>query len=219
MIKKFRRISGMVLGTKDINEYDKMVVLFSPEIGKSNLMMYGGNSFKNRFSNRVNIANFIKGFVRYPSSSDKIPSLEEVDLLQNFFDTIKTRPFNLFAVNFITEVINILVPLEVFDEILYDTTIKSIFTISNSQSDDETFLTLSKFLISMLRLQGILPYIKEEKISEKTKMFIISIIKNKEIAKIDTETKLNFLIWFQEKLSRAVTNKRIVSIDLIKILI
>ena len=114
--KKFRRVKGIVLGTKDVGESDKLVVLFSPELGKCNLIAYGSNRFKSRFSNKINMSNVIRGWVRFPQGINKIPSLEDAEVLADFFDLIRGNPLKIFSTNFAVEIINLFVPFEVFDE-------------------------------------------------------------------------------------------------------
>ncbi|MEN2998146.1 MAG: DNA repair protein RecO [Brevinematia bacterium] len=216
--KKFRRITGIVLGTKDVSEGDKVVVVFSPELGKYNLMAYGANRFKSRFSNRTNTSNVIQGWVRFPQGLNKIPSLENAEVLVNFFDELKNNYLKLFSANIASEIINLVVPQEVFDQELYDTTIKFFSKLIESENEEDSFLTLSKFLILLLKIQGVLPYIKEEKeIEPTTKFFILSLLKDSKPGKdVDTSVKLDFLEWFERKLSKITNERKIISIQLLK---
>lgn len=216
MNKKFKRFSGIILGTKDVGESDKLVVIFSPELGKYNIMAYGANRFKSRFSNKINMSNIVRGFIRLPSGIDRIPSLEDISVVMNFFDHFRHDPFKLFGVNLILESIYASVPMEVFDEELYNLVIKIFSKLVETENGNEVFLVVSTFLIVFLRLQGILPFIKEEKdISNKTKSFIISLLKDNTLEYVPDETKLEFLRWFERNIQKISGNKRLISIDLI----
>lgn len=217
--KKFRRITGLVLGTKDVGEGDKLVILLSPELGKYNLMAYGANRFKSRFSNKINTSNIIRAWVRFPSSVDKIPSLEDIEVLVPFFDEFKSEPEKLFYVNFVSEVVYYSIPNEVFDEDLYNVLLKFFSRLVESSQKDEVFRHFAKFLIDFLKLQGILPYIKEENIKPKTKAFIVSIMKGGDFSNLDFNTKLDFIEWIIAKIQKVIGNRKIISFDLVKVVI
>lgn len=217
--KKFRRITGLVLGTKDVGEGDKLVILLSPELGKYNLMAYGANRFKSRFSNKINTSNIIRAWVRFPSSVDKIPSLEDIEVLVPFFDEFKSEPEKLFYVNFVSEVVYYSIPNEVFDEDLYNVLLKFFSRLVESSQKDEVFRHFAKFLIDFLKLQGILPYIKEENIKPKTKAFIVSIMKEGDFSNLDFNTKLDFIEWIISKIQKVIGNRKIISFDLVKVVI
>lgn len=215
-LKKFQKITGIVLGTKDMGDFDKIVVILSPEIGKSNLALYGANRFKSRFSNIVNTCNVIRGLVRYSSNPEKIPSLQEAEVIKNFFDHLKTKTSKLYYSILISEVSNLVIPYEIFDEDLYNLLVMSLNALVNSDSDEEEFIVVSKFLISLLKIQGVLPYIKNENISDRTKAFIISILKGNDNIKIDRNIKYEFLKWFLGKLSVITGGKEVISFHLVK---
>lgn len=217
--KKFKRVTGIVIGTKDVGEGDKLVVLFSPELGKYNLMAYGANRFKSRFSNKINTSNVIRGWVRFPSSLDKIPSLEDAEVLADFFDEFKSNSEKLFYINFISEVVYYVIPFEVFDEMLYDSMLKLFSKFVEVSSRDEIFMWFAKFLIDFLKLQGVFPYIKDENIKSKTKAFILSLMKGKDFYDLDVETKFDFIEWFISKVEKLVGSKKIVSFELLKVVI
>lgn len=217
--RKFKRITGIVIGTKDVGEGDKLVVLFSPELGKYNLMAYGANRFKSRFSNKINTSNIIRGWVRFPSSVDKIPSLEDVEVLAAFFDEFKNDPEKLFYINFVSEVLYYVIPFEVFDEMLYDSLLKLFSKFVELSDKNEVFVYFAKFLVDFLKLQGVLPYIKEESINSKTKAFILSLLRGGTFSNLDVETKVEFLEWFISKIQKLVGSKKIISFDLIKVII
>lgn len=217
--KKFKRITGLVLGTKDVGEGDKLVILLSPELGKYNLMAYGANRFKSRFSNKINTSNIIRAWVRFPSSVDKIPSLEDIEVLVPFFDEFKSEPEKLFYVNFVSEVVYYSIPNEVFDEDLYNVLLKFFSRLVESSQKDEVFRHFAKFLIDFLKLQGILPYIKEENIKPKTKAFIVSIMKEGDFSNLDFNTKLDFIEWIISKIQKVIGNRKIISFDLVKVVI
>ncbi|MFN4245196.1 MAG: DNA repair protein RecO [Brevinematia bacterium] len=215
--KKFRRVTGIVLGAKEVGEADKLVVLFSPELGKFNVIAYGSNRLKSRFSNKINMSNVVRCWVRFPQEINKIPSLEETEVLANFFDLVKEEPLKVFSINFAVEVINLFVPLEVFDAELNNLAIKFFEDLVTSKNDDETFYVLSKFLVNFLRVQGILPYVKNEKdLNYSTKLFVISILKNREYTQVDTKTKLDFLDWFSRKVEKTIAPRKLISIELIR---
>lgn len=214
-LKKFQKITGIVLGTKDMGDFDKVAVILSPEIGKSNLALYGANRFKSRFSNIVDMCNVIRGLVRYSSNPEKIPSLQEVEVVRNFFDHLKTKTSKLYYSSLISEVSNLVVPYEVFDEDLYNLMVMSLNALVNSDSDEKEFIVVSKFLVSLLKIQGVLPYIKNENISDRTKRFIISILKGNDDIETDRDIKYEFLKWFLEKLSRITGGKKVISIHLV----
>lgn len=214
--KRFRRVTGIILGTKDVSESDKVVVLFSPELGKSNLIAYGANRFKSRFSNRVCLSNVIRGWVKFSLTSGKFHSIEDVEVLANFFDEFRKTPMKLFSVNLITELVNLAVPQEVFDESLYNLLLKCFSKLVEAEGENESFMVLSGFLVIFLRLQGILPYIKNEKeIDQKTKSFVISLLKENRTPKVDRKTKLDFLKWFEKKVKVVTGSRKIISLDLV----
>ncbi|MCS7298585.1 MAG: DNA repair protein RecO [Spirochaetia bacterium] len=215
-LKRFQKITGIVLGTKDIGDFDKIVVILSPEIGKSNLALYGANRFKSRFSNIVNMCNVIRGLVRYSPNPEKIPSLQEAEMVKNFFDHLKIKTSKLYYSILISEVSNLVIPYEVFDEDLYNLLVMSLNALVNSDSDEEDFIVVSKFLISLLKIQGVLPYIKNENIGDRTKVFIISILKGNDNIKTDRNIKYEFLKWFLGKLSVITGGKEVISIHLVK---
>lgn len=215
MSSKFRRITGIILGTKDIKDYDKMVIILSPEIGKANLVAYGGNRFKSRFSNKINSSNIIKGLVRYPNSLEKLPSLEDVELLVDFFGELKKDPFKIIIVNFIIEVINLILPPDIFDEEIYNVLIKVFRELLEEGNEEYNFITLMKFCIVVLKTQGILPFIKNESISDKTKRCIIKIIKGENLVEVERDVKVEFIEWFSKKISPLIPRK-LISVELLR---
>ncbi|MGC8766769.1 MAG: DNA repair protein RecO [Brevinematia bacterium] len=214
MASKFKNITGIVLGTRDIKDYDKMLIILSPELGKLHLMVYGANRFKSRFSNKINNANIIKGFIRYPNSLDKLPSIEDIEILVDFFGELKKNNFKLMIVNFITEITNLVVPIEVFDEEIYNLIIRALQELTEKDNENDNFNTLTKFCISLLKNQGILPFIKTETLSDRTKRYVIRVMKGNYPDEVGKEIKLEFLEWFSRKISTIIP-KKIISIEML----
>jgi DNA repair protein RecO len=215
--KRFRNITGLVLGTKDTRDYDKVVVVFSPELGKVNLVCYGANRFKSRFSNKINVSNIIRGMVRYPSSIDKMISLEDVEVLADFFSFFKGNISKLSTLYMAMEIINLTLPYEVFDEYLYSITIKFLKDLAEVEEREKIFYLLADFSIRVLKNLGVLPYLKEEKgLSQKSRNYLISVLTGRDIPSLGNENISEILDWIENKILRFSSGQRIVSKDLVK---
>ena len=215
--KKFRNITGIVLGTKDTRDYDKVVVVFSPELGKVNLVCYGANRFKSRFSNKINVSNIIKGMARYPSSIDKMISLEDVEVLADFFSFFRGKISKLSILYMAMEIINLTLPYEVFDEYLYSITIRFLKDLVEVEEKDKIFYLLANFSIKVLKNLGVLPYLKEEKgLSQKSRNYLISVLTGKDVPDLGNENIVEILDWIESKILKFSSGRRIVSKDLVR---
>jgi|GEM_PF-2353097 len=215
--KKFRNITGLVLGTKDTKDYDKIVVVFSPELGKVNLVCYGANRFKSRFSNKINASNIIRGMIRYPSSIEKMISLEDVEVLADFFSYFKGDIMKLSVLHMAMEIINLTLPYEVFDEYLYSLSIKFLKDLIECENKDTAFLLLTDFSIKILKNLGVLPYVKEEStLSQASRRYLIAIIVGKELPKLTMNDMYEILDWMENKILKFSSGSKIISKSLVK---
>ncbi len=212
---KFKNITGIILGSRDSGDNDKVFVIFSPEVGKINLVGYGANRFKNRFAGKANISNVVRCLIRYPSSIDKMISMEEIEVIADFFSFFRGNLLKMSYASYIGEVINITVPQEVFDSYVYNLAIKCLYDLSRTEDEIDIMKNSISFSVGIIKNMGVMPYIKGERISIPSKKVLLSVLANKDF-NIEKKTALEIFEWIESKILEGIPTKNIVSLSLMK---
>jgi DNA repair protein RecO (recombination protein O) len=80
------KAKGIIINSQVIFEKDRRIEIFSPTLGKHNLLVKGGNSSKSKYGGRISVANYCD-FVIYKGKSFDI--LMQCDILSPFFEIRK----------------------------------------------------------------------------------------------------------------------------------
>jgi DNA repair protein RecO (recombination protein O) len=150
MEKKFEE--AIILRTKNIGEYNKMVFLFTREQGKIKAIAYGARKLKNRFGSALEP--FTNGKVMLiENKRAAIASLDQVEITQSAFDLFEDY-ITAAHLYYYSELLDSLLPEEHREEKIFRLTLEMIRGFRLRLSPPRV---AAYFEVWMLRLLGLLP--------------------------------------------------------------
>lgn len=142
---------GFILGSKQLNDQDKIVSILTKDRGIINAVAPGALKNSNRFGSMLELFTEVN-FFYYSKEGRDLVTFSKGDILKSYFDTV-SDPKRIFYFFFIDEMIEKFIPTEFKAKRLYKL-ISSILMSSESGISPDKLLLY--FIIWFLNIEGVM---------------------------------------------------------------